>query len=80
MPYARLRPLAQQFKTLEPQAKEATLSFVNLVGNEAPDYALDALDRFRDLCEVSQRFACPFCVCTELTLFPIGGPSTRRQH
>ncbi|KAK4054505.1 hypothetical protein OIV83_000999 [Microbotryomycetes sp. JL201] len=51
-PFSRIRPLAPQFKTLEPQAKEATLSFIRLLGNET-EYGLDALDRFRELCEAT---------------------------
>jgi staphylococcal nuclease domain-containing protein 1 len=58
IPYSRLRPLAAQFKTLDSQAKEATLSFVNLLGSET-EYGVDALERFRDLCEVSSLSSIP---------------------
>lgn len=51
--FSKIRPLAPQFKTLEPQAKEATLSFIRLLGNET-EYGVDALERFRDLCEVCE--------------------------
>ncbi|GAA5925886.1 uncharacterized protein JCM15063_005152 [Sporobolomyces koalae] len=50
VPYSRLRPLAAQFKGLEGQAKEATLSFVSLL-DWRTEYGLDAMDRFRELCE-----------------------------
>lgn len=51
VPFSLIRPLAPQFKTLESQAKESTLSFVSLLSTT--EYAVDALDRFRELCEVS---------------------------
>lgn len=51
--HANLRPLAPQFKSLPSQAKEAALSFVKLLGSET-EYGLDALDRFRSLCEGKQ--------------------------
>ncbi|GAA5853221.1 hypothetical protein JCM3766R1_000199 [Sporobolomyces carnicolor] len=50
VPYSNLRPLASQFKSLEGQAKEATLSFVNLL-DWRTEYGQDAMDRFRELCE-----------------------------
>ncbi|GAA6022947.1 hypothetical protein JCM11491_005479 [Sporobolomyces phaffii] len=50
VPYSRLRPLASQFKALEGQAKEATLSFVSLL-DWRTEYGQDAMDRFRELCE-----------------------------
>ncbi|GAA5892084.1 hypothetical protein JCM5296_004053 [Sporobolomyces johnsonii] len=50
LPYSRLRPLAAQFKSLEGQAKEATLSFVSLL-DWRTEYGQDAMDRFRELCE-----------------------------
>lgn len=53
VPFSRLRPLATEYKTLAGQAKEATLSFVFLLGAES-EYGAEALDRFRDLCEVSR--------------------------
>ncbi|KAM0791327.1 hypothetical protein ACM66B_005797 [Microbotryomycetes sp. NB124-2] len=55
-PFSRIRPLAPQLKTLEPQAKEATLSFIKLLGNET-EYGVDALERFRELCEGRQLVA-----------------------
>jgi len=48
--FDRLRPLDAKFKSLPPQAKEATLSFVQLLGNET-EYGADAVDLFRQLCE-----------------------------
>lgn len=54
-PFTRIKPLAPQFKALAPQAKEASLSFIRLLGNET-EYGVDALERFRDLCEVSGPF------------------------
>ncbi|SCV72043.1 BQ2448_4737 [Microbotryum intermedium] len=56
IPYTRLRPLAAQFKTLESQAKDATLSFVTLL-DHSTEYGLEAQDRFRDLCEGRQLVA-----------------------
>jgi len=53
--YSLLRPLASQFKSLEGQAKEATLSFVNLL-DWRTEYGVDAMDRFRELCEVTCLF------------------------
>lgn len=53
VPYSNLRPLASQFKSLEGQAKEATLSFVNLL-DWRTEYGQDAMDRFRELCEVKK--------------------------
>ncbi|GAA5961162.1 hypothetical protein JCM3765_001249 [Sporobolomyces pararoseus] len=50
VPFSKLRPLANQFKSLEGQAKEATLSFVNLL-DWRTEYGQDAMDRFRELCE-----------------------------
>ena len=54
--YSRLRPLPAQFKALPPQAKEATLSFVQLLGPET-EYGRDSVERFRDLCEGRQLVA-----------------------
>ncbi|GAA6062972.1 hypothetical protein JCM10212_005731 [Sporobolomyces blumeae] len=48
--FSRLRPLAAQFKSLEGQAKDAALSFVSLL-DWRTEYGLDAMDRFRELCE-----------------------------
>ncbi|SCZ88438.1 BZ3500_MvSof-1268-A1-R1_Chr2-1g04411 [Microbotryum saponariae] len=56
IPYSRLRPLAAQFKSLESQAKDATLSFVTLL-DHSTEYGLEAQDRFRDLCEGRQLVA-----------------------
>jgi hypothetical protein len=56
VPFSRLRPLAAQFKSLEGQAKEATLSFVSLL-DWRTEYGLDAMDRFRELCEGQQLVA-----------------------
>jgi staphylococcal nuclease domain-containing protein 1 len=42
--------LANQFKTLEGQAKDASLSFVNLL-DWRTEYGQDAMERFRELCE-----------------------------
>lgn len=57
VPFSRLRPLAQQFKLLAPQAHEAKLSFVTLIGNELPEYGAEALERFRELTEGRQLVA-----------------------
>ncbi|KAK9894247.1 hypothetical protein P389DRAFT_174287 [Cystobasidium minutum MCA 4210] len=48
--YDRLRPLDARFKSLPPQAKEASLSFIQLLGNDT-EYGPDAVHLFRDLCE-----------------------------
>lgn len=48
--FDRLRPLDAKFKTLPPQAKEATLSFVQLLGNDT-EYGAESIDYFRHLCE-----------------------------
>ncbi|KAF7315577.1 Transcriptional factor [Mycena indigotica] len=48
--FNNIRPLDAKFRSLSPQAHEARLSFVKLVGPESEYYA-DALDRFRSLCE-----------------------------
>ncbi|GAA5996660.1 uncharacterized protein JCM10292_003121 [Rhodotorula paludigena] len=56
LPFSRLRPLAAQFKTLEGQAKDATLSFVSLL-DWRTEYGADAMDRFRELCEGQQLVA-----------------------
>lgn len=52
IPFGRVQQLGPQFRELDGQSKEATLSFVNLLGPET-DYGLDAIERFRELCEVS---------------------------
>lgn len=57
IPYTRLRPLAAQFKTLEGQAKDATLSFVSLLDWRVEGYGDEAMDRFRELCEGQQLVA-----------------------
>lgn len=49
--YTQLRPLDQQFRKLEGQAKNAVLSLVQLLGPET-DYGAEAFDRFRELTEV----------------------------
>lgn len=54
--YPRLRPLSQQFKALPPQAKEATLSFIQLL-DSTTEYGRDSVERFRDLCEGRQLVA-----------------------
>lgn len=51
LPYSRLRSLDPRFKSLPPQAKEATLSFVKLLGKES-DYGAEAVERFSSLSEV----------------------------
>lgn len=48
--FDRLRPLDAKFKSLPPQAKEAQLSFVTLLGPET-EYGAEAVDLFRHLCE-----------------------------
>ncbi|GAA6034124.1 hypothetical protein JCM8097_000707 [Rhodosporidiobolus ruineniae] len=50
LPFSRLCPLAQQFKALEGQAKDATLSFVSLL-DWRTEYGVDAMDRFREIAE-----------------------------
>ncbi|KAL8292267.1 hypothetical protein RQP46_001733 [Phenoliferia psychrophenolica] len=82
IPFSRLRPLAPQFKGLEGQAKEATLSFVNLLGSET-EYGLDALDRFRDLCEGRQLVAnidARDPNLLHLSLFDPADPSSSMAH
>ncbi|GAA6013769.1 hypothetical protein JCM10207_008185 [Rhodosporidiobolus poonsookiae] len=56
VPFARLRPLASQFKSLEGQAKEATLSFVSLL-DWRTEYQQDSLDYFKDTVEGRQLVA-----------------------
>ncbi|BGP16324.1 hypothetical protein JCM10213_009173 [Rhodosporidiobolus nylandii] len=56
VPFSRLRPLAAQFKNLEGQAKEASLSFVSLL-DWRTEYAEDSQERFRELCEGQQLVA-----------------------
>ncbi|MBW0476193.1 hypothetical protein O181_015908 [Austropuccinia psidii MF-1] len=48
--YANLRSLDARFKSLPPQAKEAALSFVKLLGSQS-EYGQEAHDRFRSLVE-----------------------------
>ncbi|GAA5915362.1 uncharacterized protein JCM6883_006810 [Sporobolomyces salmoneus] len=50
VPYSKLRPLAAQFKSLPGQARDASLSFINLL-DWRTEYGQDAMDRFRELCE-----------------------------
>lgn len=47
-----MRPLDAAFKSLPGQAQEARLSFVQPASLES-DYGLEALDRFKQLAEVS---------------------------
>ncbi|KAH9448966.1 hypothetical protein MJO29_009850 [Puccinia striiformis f. sp. tritici] len=48
--HSNIRSLDPRFKSLPPQAKEATLSFVKLLGPDT-EYGSEALDRFRSLVE-----------------------------
>jgi staphylococcal nuclease domain-containing protein 1 len=64
--YDEIRPLDNQFRKLEPQAKEATLSFIKLLGNES-EYGAEAVDRFRQLAE-ARRFAAEVISLFLLTL------------
>jgi len=50
VPHSNIRSLDPRFKSLPPQAKEATLSFVKLLGPDT-EYGQEALDRFRSLVE-----------------------------
>jgi len=50
--YARMRPLDAAFKSLPGQAQEARLSFVQPASLDS-DYGHEALDRFKQLAEVS---------------------------
>lgn len=50
VPYSNIRPLDARFRSLPPQAKEASLSFVKLLGPDT-EYGHEALDRFRSLVE-----------------------------
>ncbi|KAM0752525.1 hypothetical protein T439DRAFT_324618 [Meredithblackwellia eburnea MCA 4105] len=82
IPFSRLRPLAPQFKGLDGQAKEATLSFVTLLGSET-EYGLEALDRFRDLCEGRQLVANIDARDTNLlhlSVFDPSDPSSSTAH
>ncbi|BGP48403.1 hypothetical protein JCM10450v2_004276 [Rhodotorula kratochvilovae] len=56
LPFSRLRPLPAQFKALEGQAKDATLSFVSLL-DWRTEYGEDARARFSELCEGQQLVA-----------------------
>lgn len=56
VPFSRIRSLPDHFKSLDGQAKEAALSFVLLLGSET-EYGVEALERFKDLCEVSISFS-----------------------
>ncbi|GAA5875888.1 hypothetical protein JCM3774_001113 [Rhodotorula dairenensis] len=56
VPFSRLRPLDAQFKSLEGQAKDATLSFVSLL-DWRTEYGDDARARFIELCEGQQLVA-----------------------
>ncbi|KAI5475177.1 transcription factor (Snd1/p100) [Pseudohyphozyma bogoriensis] len=82
IPFSRLRPLAPQFKGLDAQAKEATLSFVHLLGSET-EYGPDALDRFRDLVEGRQLVAnidAREANLLHLSLFDPADPSASTAH
>ncbi|KAI8338443.1 hypothetical protein BC941DRAFT_394949 [Chlamydoabsidia padenii] len=48
LPFARIQPLASQFKTLKPQAQEAVLSFVKCPSKDA-DYGIECMERFHEL-------------------------------
>ncbi|KAI9571098.1 hypothetical protein HD554DRAFT_2239128 [Boletus coccyginus] len=48
--FSDLRPLDPKFRSLPGQAQDARLSFVKLV-NPDSEYYLEAIDRFRSLCE-----------------------------
>ncbi|OAV88251.1 hypothetical protein PTTG_01501 [Puccinia triticina 1-1 BBBD Race 1] len=50
VPHGNIRSLDPRFKSLPPQAKEATLSFVNLLGPDT-EYGQEAMDHFRSLVE-----------------------------
>ena len=56
LPFSRLRPLPAEFKALEGQAKDATLSFVSLL-DWRTEYGDDARARFSELCEGQQLVA-----------------------
>jgi hypothetical protein len=56
LPFSRLRPLPAEFKALEGQAKDATLSFVSLL-DWRTEYGEDARARFSELCEGQQLVA-----------------------
>ncbi|GAA5820185.1 hypothetical protein JCM11251_005517 [Rhodosporidiobolus azoricus] len=82
VPFARLRPLAAQFKSLEGQAKEATLSFVSLL-DWRTEYGDDAMYRFKELCEGQQLVAnidarSPSLL--SLSLFDPNDPSSLSSH
>jgi staphylococcal nuclease domain-containing protein 1 len=48
LPSTRVRALPETFKTLKPQAHEATLSFVKSPARQE-DYGIESIERFRDL-------------------------------
>lgn len=80
--FSRLRPLLPQFKSLDGQAKEATLSFINLLGPET-EYGLDSKDLFRELCEGRQLVANIDARDTNLlhlSLFDPADPSASTSH
>jgi staphylococcal nuclease domain-containing protein 1 len=52
--FSRMRPLDAAFKSLPGQAQEARLSFVQPAALSS-DYGLEALDRFKQLSEVSDK-------------------------
>ena len=54
--FSRMRPLDAAFKSLPGQAQEARLSFIQPAALSS-DYGLEALDRFKQLSEVSKEFA-----------------------
>jgi len=48
--FSDIRPLDPKFRSLPGQAHDARLSFIKLVGPES-DYHMEAIERFRTLCE-----------------------------
>ncbi|TFK73990.1 transcription factor [Pluteus cervinus] len=50
VPFSSIRPLDPQFRSLAGQAQEARLSFVKVV-EPSSEYYVEAVDRFRSLCE-----------------------------
>lgn len=82
VPFSRLQPLSPQLKTLEPQSKEATLSFVTLL-DSSTEYGPDALNLFKDLCEGQQLVAnidARENTLLHLSLFDPKNPSASMSH
>ncbi|TCD62798.1 hypothetical protein EIP91_006391 [Steccherinum ochraceum] len=50
IPFTSIRPLDTKFRSLPGQAHDARLSFIKIV-DEKSDFHLEAVDRFRQLCE-----------------------------